>query len=194
MDIPHRYLQGAVCHQSCSAITAHAICRAIVKWNVFYISSNGLSLLINWVYVVCIFQDPSRGRTFQKLPLTAPPRSTDTVKWYRCGGGGLLNGISVSMQTGNIIVHVHKIWIGDLSDNDSDFLSWYRIPQLSEFALLPDLETLVVSGAGAEWRQPAGNLRPCIFLLQALEKCWLWKNKGKSLSCSLSYMVPLTPI
>lgn len=104
MDVPPVCLQGAVCHQSCSAMTAHAICRAIVKWNIFYISSNGFSLLINWVYVVCIFQDPSQGRTFQKLPTTALPGGEDKAKRYRCGvSDELLNGISVIVETGNII-------------------------------------------------------------------------------------------
>lgn len=80
-------LQGAVCHQCCSAKPDHAMCsRAIVKWNIFYISSNGFSLLINWAHAVCIFQDPSKGRTFHKRPLEAPPR-----------------GISVSVWTGNVI-------------------------------------------------------------------------------------------
>lgn len=47
LDVPRVCLQGAVCHQPSSPITAHAICRAIVKWNIFYFSSNGFSLLIN---------------------------------------------------------------------------------------------------------------------------------------------------
>lgn len=73
------------------------------------------------------------------------------MRRYRCGGGGeLLNGIGASVQAENIIRnHMFHIWKGHLSDNGRDFLSGSEY-RLSECVLLPDLETLVVSGAGAE--------------------------------------------
>lgn len=39
--------------------------------------------------------------------ISKAPTGTDTVRRYRCGGGGLLNAISESVQTGDIIrVHM----------------------------------------------------------------------------------------
>lgn len=94
-----------------------------------------------WVFIC---QELSQGRTFQKPPLEAPPR-----------------GISVSVWTGNIIrAHMFikygsGIWaaVTAISCHDAEYLS-------SELMLLPDLETVVVSGGVAVWWRPAGNPRP----------------------------------
>lgn len=73
----------SACRGQCVTEPVRAICRAaVVKWNIFYISSNGFSLLINRAYVVCIFQEASRGRTFQRLPQEeqTPRGDTDVVE------------------------------------------------------------------------------------------------------------------
>lgn len=46
-DVTGVWLQGAVSHLLCRTVPVCARCRAIVRWNIFYISSNGFSLLIN---------------------------------------------------------------------------------------------------------------------------------------------------
>lgn len=78
-DVPPVRLQGAVCHQSLQ-------CRASVMWNILYIPSTGILLLINWVYVDFTFQDPNRGEniseTLSHISFSKAPRQMCCAAWW----------------------------------------------------------------------------------------------------------------
>ena len=137
--------------------TSHALSRAFVKWNVFYSSSNGFSLLIKRLYVVCIYSLSVSVYISLNAPLETPSGGISVTVWPRK----------------DIRAHVYEIWMWDLRDNDSDFQSEHRIPHCLEFRLFPDLETVCCvrsSSWGMTARRQPGALHHLLRDVDSLRK------------------------
>lgn len=63
----------------------------------------------------------------------------------------LPGGISTSVWSSRMGIHIYEIWIGNVIDSDRSFLSRYRATQHSECMVLPDLETLRSSMRSSSW-------------------------------------------
>lgn len=154
--------------------TSHALSRAFVKWNVFYSSSNGFSLLIKRLYVVCIYSLSVSVYISLNAPLETPSGGISVTVWPRK----------------DIRAHVYEIWMWDLRDNDSDFQSEHRIPHCLEFRLFPDLETVLCQEQQLRDDSPPATWGPA----SSAARCRQFKKSGNALSYCLSTFLLFPPI